>query len=498
MPLLEGLLHRFQPKPASRRSSARNLYGLFASRFALLITPILAVDLALTHAQENAPGHQSLQSLDLPSAVEIALKNYPQVHAALARASAAGSGIELAKTAYLPRTELLWQATRATRNNVFGLFFPAAIPLPISGPVLGTNSGTNVWGTSAGFLFSWEPFDFGSRQAKVEVARAQETQAVAGVSATRLDIASAAADAFLTLLASQQSARAAQASVDRAQVLLKSVEALVQNELRPGADLARARAELAAAQNQLIQAEQAEQVNRARLAQWLGLAGTPIRVQAGVLPDKEPANPSQVDLLKSHPLAIAQLAAVDVVKARQRELDRTYFPHFDFQAATYGRGTGALTDGRVLGGWNGLAPDTFNWAVGFTARFQLFDFATLRRKKAIEQQNQGFESARFNQVIQELTTQAAKAKADWDAARRIAANTPVQLEAARSTEQQVRARYQAGLATLLEVADAQRLLTQAETEDSIARLRVWRALLGIAAAQGDLEPFLSEVRRQAP
>jgi hypothetical protein len=41
------------------------------------------------------------------------------------------------------------------------------------------------------------------------------------------------------------------------------------------------------------------------------------------------------------------------------------------------------------------------------------------------------------------------------------------------------------------VAEAQRLLTQAEIDDSLARLSVWRALVGVAAAQGDLTPVLS-------
>jgi hypothetical protein len=40
------------------------------------------------------------------------------------------------------------------------------------------------------------------------------------------------------------------------------------------------------------------------------------------------------------------------------------------------------------------------------------------------------------------------------------------------------------------VAEAQRLLVQAETEDALARLGVWRALLAAAAVTGDLEPFL--------
>ena len=104
------------------------------------------------------------------------------------------------------------------------------------------------------------------------------------------------------------------------------------------------------------------------------------------------------------------------------------------------------------------------------------------------------ETARFDQVTQNLTAQSEKAKAELEGARRTAENTPVQLEAAQATEQQVRARYQAGLATAVDVADAQRLLAQAEIEDSLARLRVWHALLAVAASQGNLEPFLQRLR----
>ena len=47
----------------------------------------------------------------------------------------------------------------------------------------------------------------------------------------------------------------------------------------------------------------------------------------------------------------------------------------------------------------------------------------------------------------------------------------------------------------MEVAEADRILAQAEIDDALARLGVWRGLLGIAAASGDLEPFLRQVRK---
>jgi outer membrane protein len=38
-------------------------------------------------------------------------------------------------------------------------------------------------------------------------------------------------------------------------------------------------------------------------------------------------------------------------------------------------------------------------------------------------------------------------------------------------------------------------LAQAEVQDQLARVDVWRALLGAAAAQGDLTPFVNILRQ---
>ena len=68
------------------------------------------------------------------------------------------------------------------------------------------------------------------------------------------------------------------------------------------------------------------------------------------------------------------------------------------------------------------------------------------------------------------------------------------MNAARQTEAQARARYDAGLASLVDVADAQNLLATAEYQHAAAHVDVWRAWLAHALAQGDLIPFLDRVR----
>ena len=77
----------------------------------------------------------------------------------------------------------------------------------------------------------------------------------------------------------------------------------------------------------------------------------------------------------------------------------------------------------------------------------------------------------------------------------MAANTPIEVTAARTATEQATARYQAGLGNIDEVAEAQRLLTQSEIDDALARLGVWRGLLGVATAAGDIQPFVAEANQ---
>ena len=89
----------------------------------------------------------------------------------------------------------------------------------------------------------------------------------------------------------------------------------------------------------------------------------------------------------------------------------------------------------------------------------------------------------------------AAPKLRWIAAIRIAAQTPVQLEAARAGERQARARYQSGLQTLTELADAQRLLTQRRDRRCSRTLECLARTLALRRAQGDLQPFLEQVTK---
>src|SRR5437870_9628646 len=264
------------------------------------------------------------QSLTITQAVQQALDRYPAVRASLEQVSAAAAAINLARTSYLPRADFLGQTNRATRNNVFGLLLPQGVIPSISGPVLGTNSTDSVWGTAVGGLVTWEPFDFGLRRSGVAAATASKTRSEAALKRTQFDVAAAAADAYLTAAAAQETVRAAQAGVDRAEVLVRSVRALVDAQLRPGAELSRAEAELAAARTQVARAQQATEVARAVLAQFVGVDPAQITLAAPKLLQFPPSPAPPQFNTAANPIAVEQNAAVEQAKAQLNILDKSY------------------------------------------------------------------------------------------------------------------------------------------------------------------------------
>lgn len=437
---------------------------------------------------------KTVRFFTLPQAVEYATEHYPTVRAAMEQQNAVRAAVSVARDNYLPRADVMWQLNRATRNNVAGTLLPqSTIPNP-SGTVVDTST-QSFWGTGGGMQVSWEPFDFGYRRATIQSAQATLSRTDAQVELTLLDVQTAAADAALSVLAAEQSMHAAQADVERRSVFGRSVHALVNAKLRPGADASRADAELGAAETREILAEENAQVARTRLAELLDLAGTDVDVAPGGLLEAPPPVDLTPASAATHPLAVVQQGRVAEAQARVKILSHSYAPKFNLEAIGYGRGTGVNGTGKPATDPNqGLLPDTPNWAAGVTVKFAIFDFASIHSREKAEQANQRREQQLYNQTLQTITGQSARAQALLAGARRVAANTPTELKASQDAESQAQARFRAGLATIVDVAEAQRLLVTAETDDSLARLSIWRALERLSAAEGTLRPFLDAVQ----
>jgi outer membrane protein len=449
----------------------------------------------LSPAQEN---NDSAKVLTLEDAVNHALQHYPAVRASLEQVSAARAGVALARTQYLPQLNGIYEDSRATQNQVLGIWLPTPVTPTVEGP-LGSSSGQSYWGSQAAALLSWEPLDFGLRSARVSQARSAEDKSRADLALTQLEVATAVGKYFLLALVNHQIAQAAQANVDRWEVFDKSIRVLVENEMRPGADASRADAELARAKIQLYKARQAERVALDNLASLMGMAGSEIRLDGTSLASL----PQTASLLESsisnHPLAQDQLSSVRQAQTQVKVVQKSDYPRVFLQAEGFGRGSGVPTNGSIVGNWNGAAPARGNWVAGVTVLFpDVFAFKARSTEEQISKANERKQQAHYEQTIQDLTGQMSVARDQLRGAELVAEETPIELAAARQSETQSKARYQSGLTNLVEVAEAEDLLARAETEDAIARLDVWRELLGVASAQGNIEGFLQILRGPAP
>jgi outer membrane protein TolC len=412
------------------------------------------------------------------------------LEAAKEKTTAAMLGILTARTAYRPTGDIVAQVNRATRNNVFGMVLPNGGFAPISGPPLATNAGTNVWGTLTGFLVAWEPVDFGQRAAKVKTAEAESQAAVKAEEQRLFMIKTEAADAFLCVLAADATLKSAEAGLERAKKVEEVTAALAKAGLKPEADWARARSERAAAAAQVVEASRASRLARIAVTEWAGGEWNTIDPAAEWAKRPAPAmEPAAIAL--PHPLIAARQALVDSALAREKAAALAWRPKFELQSALYARGTGANADGTTGGAGSGLAPNIYNWGVGFTVSFPLFEGPRTKAVRETEQRLARAEMANVKRAQQDLTAQAERAKAALEASVKLRGIAPEQTAAARTSFEQSQARYQAGLGTMLELADAQRTLTQAEIDEALAGLAVWRAHLALASARGDLQPFLA-------
>jgi outer membrane protein TolC len=393
--------------------------------------------------------------------------------------------------------DILWQTDRATANNVLGLTLPQSVVPSVTGSILPADATRSAWNSTGGALVSWQPFDFGARGAKVEVARQGSEAARQAFMLTQLQVSANAGSDFFDLAAAEQLVTVAQANVRRYESFDRVVHVLVDNTLRPGGDASQADAQSALARNLLIRAETQVAVKRAALSGYLQTKYTQTEVDASAFLAAQPTTDIGATPDASHPFVLEEHALVLQQEAQKRFLDRSYVPVFSTSGVVFGRGEGTSTTGLFPGGTAGLAPDTLNWAAGVQVTFSAFDFFNLRDQRRVQQANVQAEHARMDQAVSDVTTAVQQAQATLSGARKLAANTPIELTAAQASEQQQQARYRSGLASVVDVAAAEGVLAQAEGDDAVARLGVWRAELGVAVAQGDLQPFLQLLQNQA-
>ena len=438
--------------------------------------------------------------LSLDQAVALALSRHPRVVAARAVVGVASAQLDEAHWNELPLAGVSGQINHSTSNSVPGSFFATAFIPSVSGSPTGRSLTGDVWQSGAALWGDVDLTGIPLKLAVADAASANREGASAALRGRELQTAFDVANGFLALLAAHERVRAAQANVDRAKTFAVVVRSLVDQTLRPGADAARVDADVALAETEVARAEQLESVRRAELAEAMGSPDEDVDVDPGGL--LRPVGDAETNVgdggPATNPLVEERIAAVDRARALARAVRFEYLPRVDLVASLWARGSGAYSGSLDLGSMTGALPDTPNYAIALIVSWPLTGLPSVAARSRAADARAAEAVARRDDALLAVRGQIAQARAMLEGARRVAQRTPVALASARLAETAAEARYRAALVSVLDVADAQRVLAQAEIEDALARLDVRRAVLYLARAGGDLEPFFADARRGSP
>lgn len=409
----------------------------------------------------------------LAQLTQLALAHNPQTRAAWAAAQAAAAELGIAHADYLPSLDINASRTRSRSAT------SAGVPLPTQTR------------RSASLSLSYLLLDFGARRANRDAGRAQLIAANLEHNQAVQDVVLAVEQAYYQLLGLEALVLATQQSLSTAETNLEAVKRRVTAGLATVGDVYQVETTVAQARLNLQQAQGQAAAAGGTLATAAGLAvDTPLTLE----PWPTAAPVAEVtatvdDLLQQararRPELIAAQARVDVAHASRRA------------AAGDGRPTLSLTasDGRTR--INAL-DDFPQSSVGLTLRIPLFNgFRTtyeIRRAEA----NRAQAEANRDRLYYEVQRQVWESYYNQRTAAATIANAQALRRSARQAAEVARARYRAGVGTVLEVVSTQTAQAQADVQLIQAQLNWYVGLTQLAHALGTLEASDGGAREVPP
>jgi NodT family efflux transporter outer membrane factor (OMF) lipoprotein len=403
----------------------------------------------------------------LASLIDSALAGAPSVEAAAARLEQAQAGVRAARSAGLPSGTVSGQAGfQRVSTEQAQLRQIAQIP--------SFNRDQEVYGFTA--AASWEADLFGRFAKQRRAARADASAAAADVAGARLTVAAEVADSYLAAREAEARLAAARARVDALDRIGRLVELRYSRGIAARQERDRALAERDAARASIEPLELARVAEANRIDALIGrTAGTTLAALAAA-PAPVPAAPTVASadgppaLVRRRPDLAAAERRVAASDARVGIAITGYYPRVSLSA--------------VFGFLSGSAATLFTGGAiqtGAQANVsgRLFDFGAVgadisRARGARAEALAGYRAAVYGALAEVETQLVAVRRNEAQAADLAAAEARL-----RGVQDAVRAAYDSGAVSLVELLDATRRL--AEAQDGLAAARAGTARSAVAA-----------------
>lgn len=415
-------------------------------RLAILTGAMAIAGLAQTPPQAPPAAAQTSQMLTLAQAVAMAIQNHPQIAAAQNLEAAAGQRITEARAPYYPTLNGEITGSQGLYDSRIGAGF-------LQTSNLFTREGE---GLAVNQLIT----DFGRTGSLVANSRLEAQAAAQTTQATRFNVILGVNRAYFEVLEAQALVRVAQETVTARQTLTDQVTALGNAQLKSQVDVSFAQVNLSEAQIQLIRARDNLQQAFVDLARALGQDVPPLQYQLveAAVPGALP--PSIEDLVAQAVQNRPELAdlrfryqAAQKFEQAERDLKR---PNVDLIAVG-----GVLP---YLDQNPRIAPEGYE-GLAVNVEIPIFNghLFTARERAA------GYESLAANQRLRDLQQQVEHdVRVAWLTASTAYQRIPVTVELMNQAQLAMtlaQGRYDLGLASIVELTQAQLNLTQAQIEN---------------------------------
>jgi len=439
-----------------------------------------------------AHGQNQDSTVSLTNALLLAERNYPLLKSKQHEIEAAKKNIALSKNTLIPSLDLSYQANLATYNNITGMLSPSGI-LPISGPPSIENKYQPVFGSAAGFLMNWQAITFGQRDAQIANASADVNQKEADRQMELFKHLVNVANTYLDVALAKQLIAVTEKNITRVEFSLKQSRTLTNKGLRPGVDTALFQSELSKSRIDLLNARQTFDKQKIILSQLLAVAD-PVDTRDSVFFNRFPTTSvGNSQDYSSHPLIRYPQSLAEYSQAKEKFIKRSYLPKLNIWSTAYARGSGIKYDG-TINSIDGLGFSRFNYGIGFQIAYPLLKFAD----KNLQIQQQSLITLSIQERLKEslliLDKQNQISLVTYANALKIAAETSTQLLSAQYAFKAMQIRYNTGLVNFTDLIQAQYNLIKAEIDSKQSYWYVWKASLNKAAAQGDINKFLNELK----
>ena len=436
-------------------------------------------------------GQPALPTYSLPEALAHARAHQPLIRSALAELAARRAEARIPRAQWLPQLGATAQLLVGSTNNTTASYLSVPeVDLPRIGATKAT-SGTD-WtpspSTLAALTLDQEVYDFGRFAAQASVADALAEVAHASAETVRLDVQLGVEEAYHGVLAARQVLSATEDAWRRAIAHRDYAQAGTKSGLRPPIDLTRAQADVALLEVRRVRAQSGLEVAQAQLAAAIGATVPAVDAQPIAI-GQEPA-PAFAEVLRlageKNPYVAAALARVRAQHASTSVITHELYPNLFASGTLSGRAGGAQPssgEAPFAGGW---LPDVGNWHLGLVLQWNLFDGTVLARRQASKAREEAA-AADLETARTTVSLAAERAFLDLDAALKALPGLGESVTAAQANQAQAEARFRNGLGTIVDLADAEALLTNAQLELAIGTFQIARARAQLGRAMGQLQ-----------